>query len=140
MNTLQIVVDTNVFVSALLSQRGASYRLLMLVNSGLFEINLSISLVAEYEAVAKRMLAQTQLTDQNLEDILDFLCAVANKREVFFLWRPLLPDPGDDMVLELAVAGGVQYIVTFNRRHFASSEQFGIQIVTPQEFLERIGQ
>ena len=86
------------------------------------------------------MLAQTQLTDQDLEDILDFLCAVANKREVFFLWRPLLPDPGDDMVLELAVAGGVQYIVTFNRRHFASSEQFGIQIVTPQEFLERIGQ
>jgi predicted nucleic acid-binding protein len=112
----------------------------MLVNSGLFEINLSISLVAEYEAVAKRMLAQTQLTDQDLEDILDFLCAVANKRKVFFLWRPLLPDPGDDMVLELAVAGGVQYIVTFNRRHFASSEQFGITIVTPQEFLERIGQ
>ncbi len=140
MNPLQIVVDTNVFVSALLSQRGASYRLVKLVNSGLFEINLSISLVAEYEAVAKRMLAQTQLTDQDLEDILDFLCAVANKREVFFLWRPLLPDPGDDMVLELAVAAGVQYIVTFNRRHFASSEQFGIQIVTPQVFLERIGQ
>lgn len=72
------------------------------------------------------MLDQTHLTEQDLNDILDYLCAVANKREIFFLWRPLLPDTGDDMVLELAVAAGVQYIVTFNRRHFAGSEQFGI--------------
>ena len=54
------------------------------------------------------MLDQTQLTERDLDDILDYLCAVANGRKIFFLWRPLLPDPGDDMVLELAVAAGVQ--------------------------------
>ncbi len=140
MKAPQIVVDTNVFVSALLSSRGAAHRLLTLVGSGLFELNLSISLIAEYEAVGKRMLDQTQLTEQDLNEILDYLCAMSNRRKIFFLWRPLLPDPGDDMVLELAVAAGVQYIVTFNRRHFAGSEQFGVQVATPQRFLERIGQ
>lgn len=62
------------------------------------------------------------------------------QKEIFFLWRPLLPDPGDDMVLESAVAAGVQYIVTFNRRHFAGCEQFGVQVATPKEFLEQIEQ
>ena len=140
MNAPQIVVDTNVFVSALLSSRGAAHRLFALVGTGIFELNLSISLVAEYEAVAKRMLDRTQLTEQDLNEILDYLCAAANRRKIFFLWRPLLLDPGDDMVLELAVAAGVQYIVTFNRRHFTGSEQFGVQVVTPQRFLESIGQ
>ncbi len=111
-----------------------------LAGSALFELNLSISLVAEYEAVAKQMLDQTQLTERDLYDILDYLCAVANRRKIFFLWRPLLPDPGDDMVLELAVAAGGQYIVTFNRRHFAGCKQFGVQVATPKEFLERIEQ
>lgn len=140
MYTPQIVVDTNVFISALLSRRGAAYRLLMLVGSGLFEVNLSISLFAEYEAVAKRMLDQTRFSEQDLEDILDYYCAAANRRTVFFLWRPFLPDPRDDMVLELAVASRVQYIVTYNRRDFVGSEQFGLQVVTPREFLDRIGQ
>jgi predicted nucleic acid-binding protein len=112
----------------------------MLADSGLFEVNLSVPLIVEYEAVAKRMVDQTQLTEQDLEDILDYICAVANKRQIFFLWRPFLTDPGDDMVLELAVAAGCQYIVTFNRRHFVGSEQFGIDIVTPREFLQQIGQ
>lgn len=140
MNTPQIVIDTSAFISALLSQRGAAYRLLMLIDSGLFEVNLSVPLIIEYEAVSKRMLNQTKLTGQELTNILDYLCAVANKRQIFFLWRPFLPDPGDDMVLELAVSAGCQYIVTFNQEHFVGCEQFGIQVVTPREFFEQIGQ
>ena len=139
LNPPQIVVDTSVFISALLSQQGAAYRLLTLIGRGLFDVNLSISLFAEYEAVAKRMLDQMPLSEQNLEDILDHLCAVANRRSVFFLWRPFLPDPEDDMVLELAVAARVQYIVTYNKRDFRGSEQFGFQVVTPKEFLDQIG-
>ncbi|MDE0553464.1 MAG: putative toxin-antitoxin system toxin component, PIN family [Candidatus Poribacteria bacterium] len=140
MNTPQIVIDTNAFISALLSQRGAAYRLLMLIDSGLFEVNLSVPLIIEYEAVSKRILNQTKLTGQELTDILDYLCTVANKRQIFFLWRPFLPDPGDDMVLELAVSAGCQYIVTFNQEHFVGCEQFGIQVVTPREFFEQMGQ
>jgi len=138
-NTPQIVVDTSAFISALLSQRGAAYFLLMLADSGLFEMNLSVPLVAEYEDVAKRLLTQLRLRTQDLEDILDFICRVANKRAIFFLWRPFLRDPKDDMVLELAVASSCQYIVTFNERHFVGCEQFGIEVVTPKVFLQRIG-
>lgn len=140
MNKPQIVIDTSAFISAFLSQRGAAYRLLMLADSGLCEVNISVPLVVEYEVVAERMLDQTRLTQLDMEDILDYICAVANKRQIFFLWRPLLPDPGDDMVLELAVAAGGRYIVTYNRRHFAGSEVFGIEIVTPRHVLEQMGQ
>ena len=140
MNAPQIVVDTNVLIAALRSRRGAAYRLLMLVGRGLFDVNLSVSLFAEYEAVAKRMLDQTALTEQELEEILDYLCAVSNKRSVFYLWRPFLQDPGDDMVLELAVAARVQYIVTYNKRDFRGSKEIGFQVVTPKEFLDQIGQ
>ena len=137
-NKVQIILDTSAFISALLSQRGAAYHLLMLADSDAFDLNLSVALVAEYEDVAKRLLHQTQLSEADLEDILDFICQVGNKREIFFLWRPFLRDPKDDMVLEVAVAASCQYIVTFNERHFVGCEQFGIQAVTPKIFLQRI--
>lgn len=136
----QIVIDTSAFISALLSQQGAAYRLLMLADQGLFEINLSVPLVAEYEAVGQRLLDRSPLTNADLDAILDHLCDIGNKRRVFFLWRPYLRDPEDDMVLELAVAAGCQFIVTFNARHFVGSEQFGVKVVTPKEFLQWIGE
>lgn len=71
--------------------------------------------------------------------ILDYLCAVGHPRRIHFLWRPFLRDPGDDMVLELAVAAGCGFIVTFNTRDFAGSEQFGALAVTPRQFLAVIG-
>jgi predicted nucleic acid-binding protein len=111
----------------------------MLSDSGLFQASISVPLILEYEAVAKRLLDQTQLTESNLEDILDFVCATANRQRVFYLWRPSLPDPQDDMVLELAVAGGCEFIVTFNKRHFAGINRFGLEAVTPRELLERLG-
>ena len=135
----QIVIDTSAFISALLSQQGAAYRLLMLADQGLFEINLSVPLVTEYEAVGQRLLDRSPLTSGDLDAILDHLCDIGNKRRVFFLWRPFLRDPQDDMVLELAVAASCQFIVTFNARHFVGSEQFGVKIVTPKEFLQWIG-
>jgi len=76
MNIPRIVIDTSVLISALLSQRGAAYRLLMLSDSGLFETTLSVPLVAEHEAVAKRMLDQMSLALTDLDDILDYLCSV----------------------------------------------------------------
>ena len=72
-------------------------------------------------------------------DILDYLCAMATKQEIFFLWRPSLRDPKDEMVLETAVAGGCSAIVTYNKRDFQGAEQFGLAISTPKEFLEIIG-
>lgn len=135
----QIVVDSNVFVTALLSQKGASYLLLTLANSGLFKANLSVPLVIEYEDAANRILSQTSLTKSDLSDILDYICMVSNQHEIFFLWRPTLRDPKDDMILELAVASESQFIVTFNQKDFSGIEQFGLKTLTPKEFLQKIG-
>jgi putative PIN family toxin of toxin-antitoxin system len=136
----QIVIDTNVLVSALRSRRGASFRLLSLIDSGKFEVNLSVPVVFEYEDACKRVVAETSLVREDVETVLDYLCKVANRREIFFLWRPTLNDPKDEMVLELAVAANCGFIVTFNKRDFHGAEKFGIRVLTPNEFLKQIGE
>lgn len=135
----QIVIDTSVFISALRSRQGFAFKLLSLVGSDLFKLNLSVPLILEYEHVAKRQGVVKGLSGGEIDDIIDYLCAVGNKREVFFLWRPFLKDPHDDLVLELAVEAGSATIVTFNGRDFAGADQFGVRTPTPQEFLLEIG-
>jgi putative PIN family toxin of toxin-antitoxin system len=137
---LQIVIDTNVFISALRSQFGTSFRLLSLIGDARFQINLSVALVLEYEDVAKRPAMSLQLTQQEIDDVLDFMCQNANLREIFYLWRPTLRDPKDDFVLELAVESDCDYIVTFNTKDFAEAARFGIKAVTPKEFLQITGE
>ncbi|MEP6836253.1 MAG: PIN domain-containing protein [Gemmatimonas sp.] len=68
-----------------------------------------------------------------------FLCSVAHHRQIYFLWRPFLRDPNDDMVLEVAVEAQCTYIVTFNLRDFVGIEQFGLQAITPGQFLALLG-
>jgi putative PIN family toxin of toxin-antitoxin system len=133
------VIDTNVFVSALLSQRGAAFRLMTRVDQGFFQACLSVPLVLEYEDAAKRVLPETRLTETDLDDILNYLCRVSDRRAIHYLWRPYLRDPGDDMVLELAVAAGCDFIITYIKKDFAGIEVFGVQVLSPQEFLHQIG-
>ena len=141
MNATQIVIDTNVFVSALRSQYGASYKLFMLLESGTFEINLSVPLILEYEDVSKRLVGRkSELKSSDIDEVLDYVCSVAHRRKVYYLWRPLLSDRKDDMVLELAVSAGCEIIVTYNKDDFKAAEQFGIRLVTAQEFLKEIGE
>jgi predicted nucleic acid-binding protein len=135
-----VVLDTNVFISALRSRRGASFRILELVGTGRFEVELSVPLALEYEAVGRRELPATSLTEADFDAILDFVCRSARPREVFYTWRPCLPDAGDDMILELAVAAGGAAIVTFNLADFRGAERFGVRLLTPQEFLGEIGE
>ncbi len=135
----RVVIDTCVFISALRSSRGASHRLLMLVGQGDFEIALSVPLVLEYEDVAKRMTDETGLSERDVDDILDYLCSVAHLQEIHFMWRPVLKDPRDDHVLELAAEAGCERVVTHNVKDFADSERFGVMVVTPGVFLESIG-
>jgi putative PIN family toxin of toxin-antitoxin system len=134
-----VVLDTNVLFAGLRSRRGASFRLLELVDSGLFEPCVSVPLVFEYEAVLKRSARELGLTHQDVDDVIDFVCRVARPQPIFFLWRPLLRDPKDDMVLEVAVEGHCEYIVTHNVRDFAGAERFGIQTILPGAFLKQVG-
>jgi putative PIN family toxin of toxin-antitoxin system len=140
MSKPRIVIDTNVFIAALRSRRGASYRLLMLIDRGKFEVNVSVPLVLEYESVAKRFVGEISLTARDIDNILDYICAAARRRKIFYLWRPFLKDPKDDMVLEVAVAASCDFIVTFNKDDFQGVEQFGIELRTPKEFLQEIGE
>jgi len=136
----QIVIDTNVLVAALHSRRGASHKLLLLLNSNKFEISISVPLLFEYEDVLKRELPKLPLSNSEINDILDYICSTANRREVFFLWRPYLKDIKDDFILELAVEAQADYIITYNKQDFEGVERFGIEVLTPKEFLKIIGE
>ncbi len=137
---VSIVIDTCVFISALRSRNGASFKLLSLIDSSKFEFHLSVPLVLEYESVAKRISRNIGLTHSDINDVIDYLCNIGNHRKMHFLWRPNLKDPGDDFVLELAVESECKYIVTHNIRDFSGSEKFEIQAITPQELLRVIGE
>jgi putative PIN family toxin of toxin-antitoxin system len=136
----QIVADTNVFVTALRSQFGASYKLLSLIDKESFQLNLSVPLALEYEAVAKRQVGEIALSEKEIDDILDYVISKANRWEIYFLWRPQLKDASDDMVLELAVTSNCNYIITYNVNDFKGIDDFGIEVMTPKEFLELIGE
>jgi putative PIN family toxin of toxin-antitoxin system len=132
----RVVLDTNVIVSAFRSRRGPAFRLVSAAGQGSFEISVSVPLVLEYEEVLRR---STALEEHEILDILRFLCSVANRQTIYFLWRPILPDPKDDMVLELAVASRSASIVTYNGRDFAAARKFGIEVMTPETFLGFVG-
>lgn len=138
MKPLQIVLDTNVLYAALRSKRGASYQLLSLLDTNKFEINLSVSLVIEYEDVLKRKQDTLAFSSGRLEKFIDYLCFIGNWHEVYFLWRPMLNDPEDDMLLELAVKANCQYIINHNKRYFQSVDKFGIELANAKEFLKII--
>lgn len=140
MSKYQIVADTNVFVTALRSQFGASYKLFSLIDEDIYELNLSVPLALEYEAAAKRMIGEISLSEKEIDDILDFIISKSNRWQIYYLWRPQLKDPGDDMVLELAVTASCNYIITYNTNDFKGIERFGIQAITPKEFLKLAGE
>jgi putative PIN family toxin of toxin-antitoxin system len=135
----RIIIDTSVLVAGLRSRRGAAFRLLTEIGKTSFEIALSVPLVLEYEDVLLRHAEKMGLAVDDIDALLDYFCRVAHLQRIFFLWRPLLPDPKDDLVLEVAVAAECEAVVTYNVRHFAGAERFGIQVLEPGPFLRGIG-
>jgi putative PIN family toxin of toxin-antitoxin system len=136
----EIVIDTNVLIAALKSRRGASFRLLS-IGQTKFNINISVPLLLEYEAVAKELIGGIALTAEDIDDILNYICSVSRWRKIFYLWRPFLKDPKDDMVLELAVTSQCNMIITYNKKDFRNVEQyFGIRVLTPKGLLLEIGE
>lgn len=132
-----VVLDTNVLVSAIRSRRGASFRVLEQLGSGRYEIAVSVPLVLEYEDAMVRQ--RGSLPAEAVGDVIDYICRIARPQQIFYLWRPLLRDPKDDMVAEVAVAAGAEAVVTHNLRDFAALKPFGIRIERPQDFLRLIG-
>jgi putative PIN family toxin of toxin-antitoxin system len=139
--TVSYVLDTDVIVAALRSDRGASRQLLRAALNQQFELLLSAPLMLEYEAVLTRPqhLDACRLSSAEVGRVLDDLAAVAKPVRLAFRWRPRLPDPDDDMVLETAISGSASAIVTFNQRDFAEAgRDFDCAIILPATALRQI--
>jgi putative PIN family toxin of toxin-antitoxin system len=129
------VIDTNVLIAALRSSSGASYQILMAADRGDFQMALSVPLLAEYDDVSSRPDMGITIPASAVDAIIRRIAQVAHKQEIYYLWRPLLPDPKDDMVLEVAIASGATHLVTFNRKDFRLAARFGITVLLPSDFI-----
>jgi putative PIN family toxin of toxin-antitoxin system len=139
---LACVLDTDVLVAAFRSETGASRRILMEALRRRFDLLLSVPLMLEYESVLTRPehLKASGANQEDVAGVLDGLALVGKRVTFAFRWRPALPDPNDDMVLETAVNGQADAIVTFNQRDFNPvAARFGCQVMRPGEILRVIG-
>lgn len=138
---MPLVLDTDVVVAGFRSKRGASRQILLAALNRRIVLVVSVPLMLEYEAVLTRteQLAETGLTAEETGVVLDALAAVSEPIRLRSLWRPRLGDPNDEMVLETALDGGADYLVTFNLRHFQqASHDLGVRIATPGEVWRKI--
>jgi putative PIN family toxin of toxin-antitoxin system len=137
---VRAVIDTNVLVSARRSRTGASNALLRAVDAGALVMIASVPLFFEYEAVLTRPehLAALGLTERTVAAFLDYLAGIVEPVRLSYLWRPQLDDAADEMVLETAINGSADTIVTFNIRHFGAAHRFGISLLRPEEAMRRL--
>ena len=140
MNNTQFhtVLDTNILFAGLYSKKGASFKVLQAVTSGMIKPTLSVALLFEYEDVLKRNSRQLGFNYREIDSFLDNICLLGSFQKIHYLWRPFLPDPKDDHVLELAIASQVRNITTFNLKDFKGVDKFGVNIIRPKDLLEAI--
>ena len=137
----RVVMDTDALVAAVRSDRGASRVLLTAALERRYDVLASVPLMLQYESVLTRPehLVAAGISAMDVQVLLDAIALVTTPVRISYLWRPMLSDPGDDLVLETAVNGHADVVVTFNRRHFApAAASFGIEIVAPAEAVRRL--
>jgi putative PIN family toxin of toxin-antitoxin system len=135
MKKYRAVIDTSVLHAGLYSSSGASHQVLRSVERGRVVPLLSTTLLFEYEEVMRRNQESLKLSDRAIDDVLNGLCSCGECRRIHFLWRPLLSDPKDDHLLELAVAAGGADIVTHNVKDFMEASTFGVRVLKPSELM-----
>ncbi len=138
---MKCILDTDVMVAALRSARGASREIIRMIARKEITAVASVATMLEYEAVLKRPehLQAAKLSATQVDTLLDALATLFVPVTPHFVWRPLMQDPDDEMILEAAVNGQVEVIVTFNSRHFRrAAPRFGIEVLLPADFLRRV--
>ena len=137
----RVVLDSSVVVSAFRSRHGAANAVLALVASRIIKPLATPALFLEYEDVLKRPEQRTVsgLSLLEVDGVLAALAAAIEPVDVRFVWRPQLPDPDDEMVLEAAVNGHAGALVTHNLADFAvAAARFGLLVIPPADLLRRI--
>jgi putative PIN family toxin of toxin-antitoxin system len=136
-------LDTDVVVAAMRSPKGASAAILRSVRDSGADLLLSVPLALEYESVCNRAEHRLAagLSERQTAMFVNTVIALAEPGTIHFLWRPQLHDPNDEMVLETAVNGQADAIVTFNIRDFGEApNRFGIELLLPRSAIKRIRQ
>lgn len=139
----RLVLDTNVLITALCNQNGASHLLIRWALADRIVLLASPALWLEYEAVIKRPEIRLRhgIALENLDVVLDTLAAHVEPVHLSYLWRPQLRDPNDEMVLETALNAGADALVTFNTKDFAEAvKRFNLKLLTPSECMKFTGE
>jgi putative PIN family toxin of toxin-antitoxin system len=136
-----MVLDTDVVVAAILSAQGASRAILESISEGVGIALISVPLLIEYEAVLSRpnLMKEAGLDRREVDMVLDGLALIMEPVGIHYLWRPLLADPYDDMVLETAVNGQAAAIVSFNVKDYGDiPASFGMDLLQPRDAIKRL--
>jgi putative PIN family toxin of toxin-antitoxin system len=136
-----LVLDTDIIIAAMRSPSGASAALLMAVRRGEIRMLANVALALEYEATCRRAEhgVAAGLSPAQVGVFIDAVIALAEPVETHFLWRPQLRDPGDELVLEAAVNGQANAIVTFNQKDFGEIPmKFSVEVLAPVDALRRM--
>lgn len=140
---MKVVIDTNIWISALISNDGLGRDIIRLALTDKIFPQISTSLLLEYESVMKRKKIQSLciLTVEEQKELFHAYLSTCSWNEIFYLWRPNLKDKNDDFLVELAVASNAKVIITENKKDIEANElQFNFEALTAKEFLERIQQ
>ena len=132
---IRAVLDTNILLASLLSQRGASFEILQRLRRGEWRLVLSNHLLLEYEEVLKRNAATLGLTFAEVDAYLNAICQAADCIALAAPQPPRLPDPDDEPLLRLAEASGARLITTHNLRHLRPAKEHGVAVLPPRDFL-----
>ena len=138
MKGMIVILDTNVILAGLKSNAGISYQLIEKLMYDQYKIAVSVPLVMEYEAILKKKLVPHLYSEEDIDDVINYLCSIAIHTKIYYLWRPYLKDAFDDHVLEVAMSANVSYIVTYNIKNFEKASCMGITPIEPVAFLKML--
>ena len=137
---MNVVIDTNVWISALIAHEGVSREIIRLSLQEKITPQISTSLFMEYEAVMNREKIKElcYLTKHEQEELFQAFLSTCKWNKIFYLWRPNLGDKNDDFLVELAIASNSEVIITDNKKDIKFGElHFDFKVLTPKEFLQR---